>query len=126
MPVDSRACFSRTVAIVIARFLAAVRTSALAREIRAADPQSEDYPTEEKTSGQLTIVVFHPARPRFYRAGSWTDVEKRSRREAKVAGVTMLTNFGRGLFEAAMTAIYAKARRDPSAAELIERVRKVN
>jgi hypothetical protein len=45
LPVYSRAHLSRTVAIVVALFLTAVSTSAVAREFRAADAQSEDYPT---------------------------------------------------------------------------------
>ena len=56
----------------------------------------------------------------------WKDLEERSRRQAEAAGVTIVTDFDRGPFEAAMTAIYAKVQRDPSAAELIERIRKVD
>lgn len=41
----SRADLSRSVAIVVALFLTAVWTNAVAREFRAADTQSEDYPT---------------------------------------------------------------------------------
>lgn len=70
MPVYSRAEISRTVAIVVALFLTAVTTNAVAREFRAADTQSEDYPTvqalrymgrliEEKSGGRLQIRVFH-------------------------------------------------------------------
>jgi tripartite ATP-independent transporter DctP family solute receptor len=55
----------------------------------------------------------------------WKDLEDRSRQQAKAAGVTIVTNFDRKPFEAAMAGIYAKARRDPAAAELIERIRKV-
>jgi TRAP-type C4-dicarboxylate transport system substrate-binding protein len=56
----------------------------------------------------------------------WKDLEEQSRRQAEAAGVTIVTDFDRRPFEAAMTAIYAKAQRDPSAAELIERIRKVD
>ena len=56
----------------------------------------------------------------------WKDLEERSRRQAEAAGVTIVTDFDRRPFEAAMTAIYAKVQRDPSAAELIERIRKVD
>ena len=70
MPVDSRAGLSRTLSIVGALFLAAATTNAPAREFRAADTQSEDYPTvqalrymgrliEERTDGRLQIRVFH-------------------------------------------------------------------
>src|SRR5665811_2364891 len=46
LPVYSRrADLSRTGAIVVALFLTALSTSAVAREFRAADTQSEDYPT---------------------------------------------------------------------------------
>jgi tripartite ATP-independent transporter DctP family solute receptor len=55
----------------------------------------------------------------------WKDLEDRSREQAKAAGVTIVTDFDRKPFEAAMAGIYAKAQRDPAAAELIERIRKV-
>jgi tripartite ATP-independent transporter DctP family solute receptor len=70
LPVYSRAYLSRTVAIVVALFLTAVWTSADAREFRAADTQSEDYPTvqalqymgrliAERSGGRHQIRVFH-------------------------------------------------------------------
>jgi TRAP-type C4-dicarboxylate transport system substrate-binding protein len=55
----------------------------------------------------------------------WKDLEYRSRQQAKAAGVTIVNDFDRKPFEAAVAGIYAKARRDPAAAELIERIRKV-
>jgi TRAP-type C4-dicarboxylate transport system substrate-binding protein len=45
LPVYSRADLSRTAALVVALSLTAVSTSAVAREFRAADTQSEDDPT---------------------------------------------------------------------------------
>lgn len=57
--------------------------------------------------------------------GQWKDLEERSRQQAKAAGVAIVADFDRKPFEAAMTGIYAKAQRDPAAAELIERIRKV-
>src|SRR6266481_3660478 len=45
LPVYSRADLSRTIAPVVALLLAAVWTSAVGREFRAADSQNEDYPT---------------------------------------------------------------------------------
>jgi TRAP-type C4-dicarboxylate transport system substrate-binding protein len=48
-----------------------------------------------------------------------------ARAQAKAAGVTIVTDFDRKPFEAAMTAVYAKAQRNPAAAEPIERIRKV-
>jgi tripartite ATP-independent transporter DctP family solute receptor len=56
----------------------------------------------------------------------WKDLEERSRRQAEGAGVMIITEFDCKPFEAAMTGIYAKAQRDPAAAELIERIRKVD
>jgi tripartite ATP-independent transporter DctP family solute receptor len=55
----------------------------------------------------------------------WKDLEQRSRQRAEAAGVTIVTDFDRKPFEAAMAGIYAKAQRNPAAAKLIERIRKV-
>ena len=55
----------------------------------------------------------------------WKDLEDRSRVQARAAGVNVVTDFDRKPFEAAMAGIYAKAQRDPAAALLIERIRKV-
>ena len=54
----------------------------------------------------------------------WKNLEDQSRAQARAAGVTIVTDFDRKPFEAAMTGIYAKAQRDPAAAQLIERIRK--
>jgi TRAP-type C4-dicarboxylate transport system substrate-binding protein len=56
----------------------------------------------------------------------WKDLEERSHRQAESVGVTIITDFDRKPFETAMAGIYAKAQRDPAAAELIERIRKVD
>lgn len=61
---------------------------------------------------------------RFMRE-KWRDLEERSRQQAKAAGVTVVTDFDRKPFEAAMAGIYQKAQRDPAVAALIERIRKV-
>lgn len=55
----------------------------------------------------------------------WRDLELQSRKQAETAGVDIVTDIERKPFEAAMTGIYAKARRDPASAKLIERIRKV-
>jgi TRAP-type C4-dicarboxylate transport system substrate-binding protein len=55
----------------------------------------------------------------------WKDLEERSREQAKAAGVTVVTDVDRKPFEAAMAGIYQKVQRDPAAAQLIERIRKV-
>jgi tripartite ATP-independent transporter DctP family solute receptor len=59
----------------------------------------------------------------FMRA-KWKDLEQQSRQKAEAAGVTIVTDFDRKPFENAMAGIYAKAQRDPTAAKLIERIRK--
>ena len=56
----------------------------------------------------------------------WKDLEAQSRQRAQAAGVTIVSDFDRKPFEAAMANIYVKARREPAAAALIERIRKVN
>jgi tripartite ATP-independent transporter DctP family solute receptor len=53
----------------------------------------------------------------------WKDLEEQS--QAEGAGVTIVKDFDRKPFEAAMAAIYEKVQRDPTAAQLIERIRKV-
>lgn len=70
MPVLNRAELSRTGAIFVALLLAVCATGAAAREFRAADTQTEDYPTvqalrymgaliAERTNGRHEIKVFH-------------------------------------------------------------------
>jgi tripartite ATP-independent transporter DctP family solute receptor len=55
----------------------------------------------------------------------WKDLERQSRRRAETEGVTIVTDFDRTPFDAAMTGIYQKAQRDPAVAELIARIRNV-
>jgi TRAP-type C4-dicarboxylate transport system substrate-binding protein len=55
----------------------------------------------------------------------WKDLEQSSRQRAEAARVTIVADFDRKPFEAAMAGIYEKARRDPAAAILIDRIRKV-
>ena len=65
-----RADLPRTLTLVVALLLTLAPTSGFAREFRAADTQSEDYPTvqalrymghlvEERSGGRLQIRVFH-------------------------------------------------------------------
>ena len=55
----------------------------------------------------------------------WRDLEDQSRKQAETAGVTVVRDFDRKPFEDAMAPLYDKAMRDPLAAALIERIRKV-
>jgi tripartite ATP-independent transporter DctP family solute receptor len=61
---------------------------------------------------------------RFMRE-KWKDLEEQSRKQAESAGVIIVKDIDRKPFEAAMAAIYEKAQRNPAAAQLIERIRKV-
>jgi len=55
----------------------------------------------------------------------WRELEQQSRQQAEAAKITLVTDFDRKPFEAAMAEVYAKAQRDPATAELIARIRKV-
>jgi tripartite ATP-independent transporter DctP family solute receptor len=55
----------------------------------------------------------------------WRDLEEKSRQQAEAAGVVIVKDFDRKPFEDAMASIYEKTQRDPAAAALIERIRKV-
>jgi tripartite ATP-independent transporter DctP family solute receptor len=70
LPVYRRADLSRIIMLVLALFLTAASTGAVAREFRAADTQNESYPTvqalhfmssliAERSSGRHHIKVFH-------------------------------------------------------------------
>jgi TRAP-type C4-dicarboxylate transport system substrate-binding protein len=149
--VYSRADLSRTVAVVAVLFLTAISASAVAREFRTADTQNENHPAvralnymgrliAERSGGRYQIRMFHSRElssedrkifrgaaiqsSRFMRE-KWSALEEESRQQAKAAGATIVTDIDRKPFEAAMAGIYAKAQRDPAAAELIERIRKV-
>jgi tripartite ATP-independent transporter DctP family solute receptor len=63
------------------------------------------------------------ASSRFMRQ-KWRDLEQRSREQAEEAGVTVIKDFDRKPFEAAMAPIYEKAERDPATTALIDRIRK--
>ena len=55
----------------------------------------------------------------------WSELEERSRQQARAAGNVVVADIDRKPFEAAMEPIYVKAAADPSARELIERIRQV-
>lgn len=61
---------------------------------------------------------------RFMRE-KWRDLEEQSQRKAEAAGITVIKDIDHKPFEAAMAPVYTKAGRDPAAAALIERIRKV-
>jgi tripartite ATP-independent transporter DctP family solute receptor len=61
---------------------------------------------------------------RFMRE-KWRDLEEKSQHKAEAAGITVTRDIDRKPFEDAMAPVYAKAAEDPTAAALIERIRKV-
>jgi TRAP-type C4-dicarboxylate transport system substrate-binding protein len=82
-------------------------------------------PVQSLSAEDRTIFREATIRSSQFRREKWNDLEERSRLKAKEAGVTIMTNFDRKPFEAAMAGIYARAHRDPAAAEPIQRIRKV-
>jgi tripartite ATP-independent transporter DctP family solute receptor len=80
----------------------------------------QSLPAEDRTIFREAAIESS----RFMRE-RWKDLEARSRRQAEAAGVVIVADFDRKPFEAAMAGIYARAQRNPAAAELIERIRKV-
>jgi len=55
----------------------------------------------------------------------WKELEDKSRQQAEAAGVSIITEFDRAPFEAAMAGIHQQALNDPAMATLIQRIRKV-
>ena len=60
MPVYSRADLSRTATLVVTLFLTAISTNGVAREFRAADTQSEDYPTVQALRYMGRLIAESP------------------------------------------------------------------
>ena len=55
----------------------------------------------------------------------WEALEEQSRQQAKIAGVTIVTDFDRKPFEAAMEGVYAKTAADPALNQMIKRIQQV-
>jgi hypothetical protein len=76
--VYSRADLPRTVAIVVALFLTAISTSAVAREFRATDTQSEDHPTVQARRYMGRLIAENsgrapPPRRRSNESARWSE-----------------------------------------------------
>ena len=76
-------------------------------------------PDDQKIFREAAVKSSH------YMREKWRDLEERSRAQAEAAGVTIIRDFDRKPFEAAMAGLYEKMQRDPAAAQLIDRIRKV-
>ncbi|MGY2888772.1 tripartite ATP-independent transporter DctP family solute receptor [Bradyrhizobium sp. USDA 4524] len=70
-------------------------------------------------------AIFREAAQRSsaYMRERWRELEERSRKQAELAGVKIVTDIDRKPLEAAMAGIYARAERDPAISALIERIR---
>lgn len=90
------------------------------REFRSHQLGEEKETIEQTRAGREAV-----ARSSRFMREKWKDREDRSRWQTENAGVTIVTDFERKPFEAAMAGIYASMQRDPAAAGLIERIRKV-
>jgi hypothetical protein len=100
VPVYSRADVLRTATLVVALFLTATSANAFAREFRAAETPSGDYPTFQALRHLGHLIGVSPI------------------------SVATLTDFDHRPFEAAMAALYETAQRGLAVASLIERIRK--
>lgn len=113
----SRAGLSRTVTPVVALSLMAVSTGAVARAFGAADARSAGAIDLDRSNGARIgseiLLSFEP----------WGLAGLAFHDSAARSGVRSIS--GNVRFEAAMAGIHAQAQRDPAAAPLIERIRKV-
>jgi TRAP-type C4-dicarboxylate transport system substrate-binding protein len=156
LPVYSRASLSRTAATVVALFLTAT-PSAVAREFRAADTQSEDYSTvqgprymgrmiAERSGGRHEIRVLHSRQ-----LGEKEAIEQTCAIDLNRTNVALLGTFVPAMNALATPFLFRSSEhlqkvldapignetldsfepfgfadlRDPAAAQLIERIRKV-
>jgi tripartite ATP-independent transporter DctP family solute receptor len=62
---------------------------------------------------------------RSFMREKWAELEQRSIQQVQAAGVSVIAQFDRKPFEAAMAPLYHKAQHDPTVAKLIERIREV-
>lgn len=106
-----RADLPRTLAVVVALFLAVIATRAFAREFRAADTRSKDYPTVQALYDMGHLIEERTDDP---------------------IGNEILDGFepygfvGLAFYDSGTRSIYNNVRqRDPAAARLIERIRQV-
>jgi hypothetical protein len=126
VPVYSRASLSRTAVTVVALLLTAT-AGVVAREFRAADSKSETH------AGAIDVNRTHVALLGTFVPAMNVLVLNRVRPVHSIGGLRlrvqpselmsdMIRALGAG---AAMAGSYAEAQRDPAAAQLIERIRKV-
>ena len=142
VPVYSRANLSRTAATVVALLLTAISASAVAREFRAADTRSESHAGDFNRTNVALLGTFVPALNvlaipflnRVRPVHSIADIGAlRLRVQQSESMSDMIRALGTDSVElpygqvltGLATRLIAKAQRDPAAAQLIERIRKV-
>lgn len=148
-----RADLPRTLALVVALFLTVIAASAFAREFGAENNWPSFVTTDHYKYAGFYTLTQHTMSPevlvmslkawqslspddqklfreaaqqssRFMRE-KWRDLEDRSRQQAETAGITIIGDFDRKPFEAAMGGLHEKMQRDPAAARSIERIREL-
>ena len=132
VPVYSRASHSRTAAIVVALLLTAT-AGAVAREFRAAETQSDSHAgaidlsrTHVALLGTFVPAMNVPAIPFPNRIRPVCSIADIGGLRLRVQPSELMSDMIRALgAAAAMTASDAEAQRDHAAAQLIERIRKV-
>lgn len=133
MPVLNRAERSRTGVVFVALVIAICATSAVAREFRAADTQTEDYPTvqalrymgaliAERSGGRHKILFRSIEHMRKVLDGP---IGSETLGGFEPCGLVGLTLCDSGARRPVKSVVYARTVDDPAATALIERIRKV-
>ncbi|MGY3078593.1 TRAP-type C4-dicarboxylate transport system substrate-binding protein [Bradyrhizobium sp. LM6.10] len=138
MPVLNRAERSRTGVVFVALVIAICATSAVAREFRAADTQTEDYPTvqalrymgaliAERSGGRHEILrsIEHMQKVLDGPIGSET---LGGFEPCGLVGLALCDSGARSTYNGlrpVKSVVYARTVDDPAATALIERIRKV-
>jgi TRAP-type C4-dicarboxylate transport system substrate-binding protein len=133
VPVLNRAERSRTGVVFVALVIAICATSAVAREFRAADTQTEDYPIvqalrymgaliAERNGGRHEILFRSIEHMRKVLDGPIGSETLGSFEPCGLVGLTLCDS---GARRPVKSVVYARTADDPAATALIERIRKV-
>jgi TRAP-type C4-dicarboxylate transport system substrate-binding protein len=139
VPVLNRAERSRTGVVFVALVIAICATSAVAREFRAADTQTEDYPTvqalrymgaliAERSGGRHEILFRSIEHMRKVLDGPIGSETLGSFEPCGLVGLTLCDSGARSIYNGlgpVKSVVYARTADDPAATALIERIRKV-
>ncbi|MET4215319.1 TRAP-type C4-dicarboxylate transport system substrate-binding protein [Bradyrhizobium sp. LB7.2] len=139
MPVLNRAERSRTGVVFVALVVAICATSAVAREFRAADTQTEDYPTvqalrymgaliAERSGGRHDILIRSIEHMRKVLDGPIGSETLGGFGPCGLVGLALCDSGARSIYNGlrpVKSVVYARTVDDPAATALIERIRKV-